>query len=122
MNPMSALEEGFSRAFDWKGRSTRAQFWWFYLFYLVCAVAVVALAIAAESPRIVMPILFILFVPVLGALVRRLHDTGRSGWWYFLAVIPLVGPIILLVLLCERSVPRANAYGPPPEARATRTT
>jgi uncharacterized membrane protein YhaH (DUF805 family) len=55
----------------------------------------------------------VLFFPSLGAFVRRLHDTDRSGWWYWLSLVPLVGAIGLLVWLCQRSDPN-NRFGPPP--------
>jgi uncharacterized membrane protein YhaH (DUF805 family) len=43
--------------------------------------------------------------------VRRLHDTGRSGWWFFIAFVPIAGGIILLVLLLLDSTPGDNQYG-----------
>ena len=50
----------------------------------------------------------------LAAMVRRLHDTGRSGWWYWISLVPLIGPIWLLILLILPSDPTRNDYGPPP--------
>jgi uncharacterized membrane protein YhaH (DUF805 family) len=47
--------------------------------------------------------------------VRRLHDTNRSGWFYLLAFIPIVGDIILLVFECEDSGEGSNRYGPSPK-------
>ncbi len=48
--------------------------------------------------------------------VRRLHDTGRSGWWVLIGFIPLVGGIILLVFMCQDSEPGANRFGANPKA------
>lgn len=53
-------------------------------------------------------------LPSLGVLVRRLHDTGRSGWWCLIALIPLIGAIILLVFACQDSKDE-NQYGPNPK-------
>ena len=53
-------------------------------------------------------------VPTISVLVRRLHDTGRSGWHYWWCLIPIAGPIILLVFLASPSVPMDNLYGPCP--------
>lgn len=61
-----------------------------------------------------------LFVPGLALMVRRLHDTGRSGWWYFIAFVPL-GSYVLLVFMFFDSQPYDNIYGPDPKA-ATRYT
>jgi len=46
--------------------------------------------------------------------VRRLHDTDRSGWWWLLALVPIVGWIILLVWNCSRGTRGPNRYGPDP--------
>ena len=51
-------------------------------------------------------------VPSIAVVVRRLHDTGRSGWWYFIAFVPFVGSIVLLVLMCLESADE-NEYGLP---------
>lgn len=51
---------------------------------------------------------------MLAAGVRRLHDTGRSGWWLLVSLVPIVGGIILLVLLASAGEPGPNRYGPPP--------
>ncbi|MDE6512253.1 MAG: DUF805 domain-containing protein, partial [Muribaculaceae bacterium] len=53
-------------------------------------------------------------LPSLGISVRRLHDIGKSGWWLFISLIPLVGAIILLVWWCKDSEMQPNAYGPVP--------
>ena len=55
-----------------------------------------------------------MFIPALAVTVRRLHDVGKSGWWFFIAFIPLVGAIWLLVLMCTDSV-EDNEYGPNPK-------
>ena len=47
--------------------------------------------------------------------VRRLHDTGRTGWWWLIVLVPLVGWIVLLVFECQDSQPGANRYGPSPK-------
>ena len=56
-----------------------------------------------------------LLVPSLAVGVRRLHDTGRSGWWWLIVLIPIVGAILLTVWWAGDSKP-ANQYGPSPKA------
>ena len=53
-------------------------------------------------------------LPHLAVMVRRLHDTGRSGWWYWIALIPLIGAILLLVWFCSRGTVGSNQYGSDP--------
>ena len=56
------------------------------------------------------------FIPGLAVVVRRLHDVGKSGWFYLIALIPLIGIIWLLVLMCTDGDKGDNAYGPDPKA------
>ena len=54
-------------------------------------------------------------LPALGVSVRRLHDIGKSGWWLFLGLVPIIGPIVLLVFVCLDGKPGSNEYGPNPK-------
>jgi uncharacterized membrane protein YhaH (DUF805 family) len=58
---------------------------------------------------------FAILIPGLAVTVRRLHDTGHPGWWYFISLIPIVGSIILLVLLATDSDSEENRFGPNPK-------
>ncbi|MET8163721.1 DUF805 domain-containing protein [Streptomyces sp. NPDC005329] len=97
------------------GRARRAEYWWFSVVYMIAAVVVAGICLAADS---VLPgILLLLFiVPMLSVSVRRLHDTGRSGWRMLIALIPVAGPILYLVGMTVDSIPAANEYGPSPKA------
>lgn len=89
------------------------------MFFLINIVVSIVLAIAdvvlGTSPYIVLLYLVAVLLPSLAVGVRRLHDTGRSGWWLLISLIPLVGPIIMLVFLASDSKPHDNAYGPNPK-------
>lgn len=56
----------------------------------------------------------VLFIPNLAVGIRRLHDTDRSGWWYLFALVPFIGPIIVLVWFCTRGTHGLNTYGSDP--------
>ena len=56
-----------------------------------------------------------IIIPSIAVAIRRLHDTGRSGWWYLISLIPLIGSIILIVFFCEDSKPGVNQWGPNPK-------
>lgn len=60
-------------------------------------------------------VLLTLFLPTLALIIRRLHDTNRSGWFYLLTLIPLAGAIVLLVFMCEDSNRGPNSYGLSPK-------
>jgi uncharacterized membrane protein YhaH (DUF805 family) len=59
--------------------------------------------------------IFVTIVPALAVLVRRLHDTGRRGWWALIGLIPLIGFIVLLVFTVLDSDAGDNTYGPSPK-------
>ncbi|MGW4724393.1 DUF805 domain-containing protein [Streptomyces sp. S1] len=97
------------------GRARRKEFWMFQLFNII---AVIILSILDSILGIqVLSLIYTLavFLPSLGVSVRRLHDTGRSGWWILIALVPLVGGIILLVFNCLEGEQQQNAYGPNPK-------
>jgi uncharacterized membrane protein YhaH (DUF805 family) len=105
------------------GRSCRSEYWYFALFYVilyvVCAIVDVATGSfdRASGIGVFTGILTLaLLIPSLSVTVRRLHDTGRSGWWLFIALIPLVGAIILLVFLAQDGEAGPNRFGASPKA------
>ncbi len=108
----------YSKAFTWSGRASRLEFWTFAIFYSVI-MAVFALLIdnmTDETTKLYLAIPLLVFwlvsvFPLLGAFVRRLHDTNRSGWWYWIMLIPGLGAVILLVILMLPSVNDDNDYG-----------
>ena len=106
------------------GRARRSEYWWFFLFVvIVSAVASVLdalLGTVSDDTNLgligtIMGLALVL--PIIAVSVRRLHDTSRSGWWYLLVLIPIVGSIILIVFYCLDSH-GDNQYGPSPKAAA----
>ena len=107
---------GLSKYATFSGRATRSEYWFFTLFYFLVVLASFWVSILFDSEFIAFIALAIwlaLFLPTLSALVRRLHDTGKSGWWYWLSLVPF-GGIFVLVFLCQKSELSANQYGPAP--------
>lgn len=107
--------------FDLDGRARRKEYWYFFLCHLtICVVlSVIDYGIDSNFTSINMGLLSVIYIvatviPATSVVVRRLHDTGRSGWWYFLAVIPYVGLIALLIFLALDGQPGDNQYGPNP--------
>ena len=97
------------------GRASRSEYWWWVLFTFVISVIVGAVFGDGTAGKIVSSLVGLAFLlPGLGLSVRRLHDTGKSGWWILIGLIPLVGAIILLIFFIKDSDPATNAYGPVP--------
>ena len=105
-----------------EGRASRKEYWMFFLCSLVVSVALsivdMATGITNNGNPFGISTLYALAVllPGIAVSVRRLHDTGRSGWSLLLALIPFVGAILLLVYYCQDSQPGDNQYGPNPKA------
>jgi uncharacterized membrane protein YhaH (DUF805 family) len=98
---------------DFSGRATRSEYWYFVLFYFLCAfIAGILDGILGLGVFSIIAV-FGLLLPSLAVAVRRLHDTGKSGWWMLIGIVPLAF-IVLLVFFCQKSDEAENAYGPRP--------
>lgn len=108
---------------DFNGRARRQEYWMFALFNFIAIVALLivgsAIGGALDAPEIAMIpyVIYVLgvLIPGLAVAVRRLHDQNKSGWYYCVAFIPLVGGIWLLVLLCTEGDVGPNQYGADPK-------
>ncbi|MER5917490.1 DUF805 domain-containing protein [Streptomyces sp. NPDC001982] len=101
-----------------RGRARRKEFWLFMLFAYIIYGLLGGIGVATHSSPLLagLAIAVIAFLlPTWGVTVRRLHDTGRSGWWIFIHLVPTIGAIVLLVLCSEDSKAGANKYGPNPK-------
>jgi uncharacterized membrane protein YhaH (DUF805 family) len=92
------------------GRATRKEYWMFILVYLIFYI--VLAVVDGMLNMIFLSTIFslALLIPSMSVAARRLHDTGRSGWWQLIALIPLIGTIILIVFLAQDSHDE-NEYG-----------
>lgn len=105
-----------------KGRARRKEYWMFVLFNIIFSIVAMLLdnLLGTAFEGIGYGLIYILYVlavliPGLAVTVRRLHDTGRNGWWILISLVPMIGAIWLLVLLIEDSQPGENQYGPNPK-------
>lgn len=115
-----AIRDGLSKYAQFSGRSSRSAYWWFYLFSLLVYIAAAVVDAVIKSPIFTILVLIGLFLPTLAVLVRRLHDTDRSGWWVFISFVPLVGTIVLIVFACTDSGP-PNKWGAGPDGKGDMT-
>ncbi len=99
-----------------EGRARRKEYWMFVLFSVIVSI-VLSILEAVLNLSSVLTGLYSLAVllPSLAVGVRRLHDTGRSGWWLLISLIPLIGAIILIVFMCQDSQENGNQYGANPK-------
>lgn len=101
---------------NFNGRARRKEYWWFYLDLTVLTVAAgtVDKILGTDEYGIVQLIIsFGFFVPTIAAGARRLHDTGRSGWWQLLWLLPIIGWILVIIWLASDTSSENNKWGAP---------
>ena len=118
-----AVKSFWSNYATFRGRSRRSEYWWIQLFLVITNLAVAAIDLVLMNGDIdrfvanggggIVGLVWILvtIVPALAVLVRRLHDTGKSGWWALIGFVPLVGGIVLLVFTVLDSDAGENKFG-----------
>jgi len=118
----SSLSICFQKYVDFNGRAPRAEYWYFIL-----GVFLIGLGIGLVSGildfvpggrtlgHLILALFELgIFLPGLAVAVRRLHDTDKSGWWYLIALVPLIGGIVLLIFFCTKGSYGPNRFGPDP--------
>jgi uncharacterized membrane protein YhaH (DUF805 family) len=107
---------------DFDGRARRTEYWMFSLFSFIFALVAVFLdnVLGTAMEETGYGIIYLLFalaiaIPTWAVLVRRLHDIGKSGWWIFITLVPVIGGIWLFILTLTDSEPGSNEYGENPK-------
>lgn len=111
---------------DFKGRARRKEYWYFILFNGIFALIAMGLdnllgiTFSSYNRNLFYGYLYVLyglivFIPSLAVVVRRLHDVGKSGWWYLIVLIPVIGAFIILYYMIKDSEPGTNKWGENPK-------
>jgi uncharacterized membrane protein YhaH (DUF805 family) len=112
---MKIIESGkyfFTKAFDFKSRVSRSEYWWGYLIgFPIVFFALFPILVAILPQQIGTLVSWLISIPLISLMVRRLHDLNKSGWRVVLGVIPIIGNIIILIWMCRRGTPGSNSYG-----------
>lgn len=126
-SPSVGLKEAVQKAIsNWKdcnSRSRRSEYWWCWLVCVLLDVPFFILSTLFQSVAVLQMILglvaLVLSVCIacvmIPLIIRRLHDTGRTGWWILIVFVPAIGGIILLVFMVLDSQRESNEYGPSPK-------
>lgn len=106
--------------FNFQGRARRKEYWMFTLFsFIIYMILFIIFAKIMSLPKgyMITAAIYTLavFFPTLAVTIRRLHDINRSGWWYLLNFIPLIGGLIIFIFLLLDSTPGDNNYGENPK-------
>ena len=119
---------------SFSGRARRKEYWMFFLVYALLSGSITAVVMgldwvvdfvtrgrwadsfSLEAGLTLGVFALVHLLPSIAVTVRRLHDTGRSGWWILLSFIPIIGALVLLYFMVISGEPQDNAYGPNPKA------
>ncbi|RQS18043.1 DUF805 domain-containing protein [Burkholderia sp. Bp8992] len=117
-----AVRTALNKYATFEGRARRAEYWYFTLLSVILSIAAQVIGAGGRDGGLVTLLLLgiiclaslALLIPGIAVSVRRLHDTGRSGWFLLIALIPVVGGILLLVWMCSRGTDGPNRFGADP--------
>ena len=116
-----AVTTCFSKYVTFSGRASRSELWWYVLAILLGSVifGIIDAAILGSTIGGGTGILGLLWslgtlLPSISVAVRRLHDTDRSGWWYWILLVPLIGAILLIVWFASKGTAGPNRFGNDP--------
>ncbi|WP_020389960.1 DUF805 domain-containing protein [Kribbella catacumbae] len=105
------------------GRARRKEFWMFALFSTIISIVLgiidraIGTTYGAGDSGVLQSIYGLaVLLPTIGVAIRRMHDTGRTGWWVLISLVPCVGWIIFIVFAAQEGAAGDNQYGPDPKA------
>ena len=104
----------FKKYFVIKGRASKSEFWWFQLLWTASFLAMYIFEGSEQVQYFFIGIIVVIFIPLLTVGVRRLHDTGKSGFYYFWSLVPFIGSLIVLAFMLGDGTKGRNQYGDNP--------
>ena len=104
----------FNKCFVLKGRASKSEFWWFQLLWTASFLVMYIFEGSEQVQYFFIGIIVIIFIPLLTVGVRRLHDTGKSGFYYFWSLVPFIGSLIVLAFMLGDGTKGRNQYGDNP--------
>ena len=116
MNLIAAVKSCFINYFNFKGRATRSEFWWFVFFCVIVDIALAFMGGFDDNPNLIshkLEVFFniLTFIPAFSVGARRLHDINRTGWLQLFYFVPVVGWIYLLYLFVQASENEIIRFG-----------
>lgn len=115
MGFQEAVRTVLSKYATFTGRAARPEFWWFALFSFIVHLVASFIDQLIFGHQILDGLTSLaLLLPSLAVGVRRLHDTGKSGWWLLLLLIPIIGWLVLIYFYIQPGEPGDNQFGPAP--------
>ena len=122
MTFIESIKTCFKKYITIKGRASRSEYWWFQAMFAPLTMFVVIMSEAENlenSSELILwfylfcfIVVLVSIIPLITVTIRRFHDTNKSGWYFFLGLIPLVGSLIVTVMMIPEGTKGKNKYGP----------
>ena len=116
---------------NFKGRARRKEYWMYTLIFTVLLIALMTIMFSVLSfsdetgietgPGVYLTVILVIvflfahFIPTIALTVRRLHDTGKSGWWYLIVLVPFLGNFVIFIFTLIDGDRGDNKYGSNPK-------
>ena len=122
MTFIESIKTCFKKYITIKGRASRSEYWWFQAMFAPLTMFVVIMSEAENlenSSELILwfylfcfIVVLVSIIPLITVTIRRFHDTNKSGWYFFLGLIPFVGSLIVTVMMIPEGTKGKNKYGP----------
>ena len=109
MNFIESIQTCYKKFFDFSGRASKSEYWWFQLYNVI--IYVLTFVFQGDLSLLFSIVVIANIIPTYAAAVRRIHDSDKSGWMVLIAVIPLIGLYVIVLLLQDGSKGK-NRFGP----------
>jgi|TARA_B100001964_G_scaffold156026_1_gene171434 uncharacterized membrane protein YhaH (DUF805 family) len=112
MNFVQSIQTCYKKFFDFSGRASKSEYWWFQLYTII----IYGMQFVFQGDLVLVFSILVIanIIPLYAAGVRRLHDTDKSGWMVLISVIPLIGLYIIVLLIADGTKGK-NRFGPKPK-------
>jgi len=112
-----AISAGFVKYVNFRDRACRSEFWYWTLFNIIAGSVAAIIDLMLNDEQLVSGLFaLVTIIPSFAIAVRRLHDLDRTGWWYLIGFVPVIGMIVLLVWYAAKGTDGPNQFGPNPLA------
>ena len=115
MNFLESLKTCYKKVFNYRGRASKSEYWWFQLYFTLFAILTFYYFEEHTFGQVLLVVWVFNHLPLLSAGVRRFHDMNKSGWTVLWALIPFIGALIVLGMLAGDGTKGKNKFGPKPK-------
>ena len=112
MNFLESIQTCYKKFFDFSGRASKSEYWWFQLYNAI--IYVLTFVFQGDLTLLFSILIIANIIPIWAAAVRRVHDSDKSGWMVLISVIPVIG-LYVIVLLIQDGSKGKNRFGPKPK-------